>query len=131
MHHWMQTVALLALMLLFYGGPVLIVGVWLTRWRQRPESPRWRWVISWVSLSLATFAVGAWIGTLTPIPQDRDAGEALGRLGHGITTTITFLSGAFVAALIAKGKGRAWTVASALIIPLQWLMWFGLPLIGR
>jgi hypothetical protein len=129
--HWMRTVALLASILLFYGGPFLIVGVWLARWRQRPESPRWRWVMSWVSLSLATVALGAWIGTFTPIPQDVGAAEGLERLRRGVTTTLTFLSGAFAAGLIAKGKGRAWTVASALIIPLQFLMWFGLALIGR
>jgi hypothetical protein len=118
----MRTVALLALVVLFYGGPFLIVGVWLARWRQRPESPRWRWVISWVSLSLATVALGAWIGTFTPIPHNPGVEEGFERLRHGFTITITFLSGAFVAALIAKGKGRAWTIASAVIIPLQWLI---------
>ena len=118
---------LLALVVLFYGGPLLIVGVWLARWRQRPESPRWRWVMSWVSLALATVALGAWLGTFTPIPPDPVEGFA--PLRHGLTTSLTFLSGAFVAALLAKGKGRAWTVASALIIPLQWLMWFGFSVI--
>lgn len=132
--HRMQTVSLtvaLLAILLFYGGPFLIVGVWLARWRQRPESPRWRWAMSWVSLSLATVALGAWIGTFSPIPQNGGAAEGLEQFRRGVTTTLTFLSGAFVAALIAKGKGRAWTVASALIIPLQCLMWFGSASIGR
>ena len=85
--------------------------------------------MSWVSLSLAIIAIGAWTGTFTNILPDPGAGEGIERLGHGVTTSLTFLSGAFVAALLAKGKGRTWTVASALIIPLQWFMWFGFPVI--
>jgi hypothetical protein len=124
------TVALLANFALLYGGPFLIVGVWLARWRHRHEFPRWRWVMSWVSLSLATVATGAWTGTFTNIfPDHLGAGEVIERLRQGVTTSLAFLSCAFVAALLAKGKGRAWTVASAFIIPLQWLMWFGFPVI--
>ena len=124
------TVALLANFVLLYGGPFLILGVWLARWRHRREFPRWRWVMSWVSLSLATVAIGAWTGTFTNIfPDHLGTGEIIERLRHGVTTSLAFLSCAFVAALLAKGKGRAWTVASALIIPLQWLMWFGFPVI--
>jgi hypothetical protein len=127
----MQTVALLARIVLLYGGPFLIIGAWLARWMQTPASPRWRWVMSWVSLSLATVAIGAWTGTFTNIfPDHLVVGEAIERLRHGVNTSLAFLSCAFVAALLAKGKGRAWTVASALIIPLQWLMRFGFPLIS-
>ena len=78
--------------------------------------------MSWLSLSLATVALGAWIGIFAPIPQDRGVEEGFERLRHGTTTTLTFLSGAFASALLAKGKGRVWTVASTLIIPLQWFM---------
>jgi hypothetical protein len=123
----MQTVALLARIVLLYGGPFLIIGAWLARWMQTPESPRWRWVMSWISLSLATVAIGAWTGTFTNIfPHHLVVGEAIERLRQGVNTSLAFLSCAFVAAVLAKGKGRAWTVASALIIPVQCLMSFHL-----
>ena len=116
----------LAGIVLLYGSPFLIVGIWLARWRHKPESPLWRWVMSWVSLSLVTVAIGAWTGTFPNIfPDHLGAGGAIERERHGVTISLAFLSCAFVAALLAKGKGRAWTVASALVIPLQWLVWFG------
>jgi hypothetical protein len=118
----MQETGILASWLLFYASPFLIFGVWLVRLRQTPESPRWRWAMSWVSLSLATAAVGAWLGTFTRAPHD--IGESLYRMRHGVATTCTFLYCALAAALVAKGKGRVWTVASALVIPFWWLIAF-------
>jgi hypothetical protein len=48
-----------------FVNPVLIAWVWFMRLNEIPVSPQWRWVMSWISISLATVAFGAWIGTAT------------------------------------------------------------------
>jgi hypothetical protein len=80
-------------------------------------TPRWRGVMSWISISLATATLGAWTGTLTSIRQEAIE-QIIEHLRHGVNTSLTFSAGAVVAAFFAKGKGRGWTAASALIVPL-------------
>ena len=118
----MQKFAITALIILLYGNPLLIGYLWLTQLTsEKLLSPPWRRVMSWLALSLATAAVGVfWIATLTnAFPKP----EAIAPLRIGFYTSLTFASGAVVAALLATGKRRAWTVASALIVALNWVMW--------
>jgi hypothetical protein len=80
--------------------------------------------MSWVALLLATAALGAWAATLSNIHQ-ATIERTIKQLGHGVNTSLTFSAGAVVAALLAKGKGRAWAAAaSSCIVPLYFVsMW--------
>ena len=118
----MHDIGVGVLIVLLYGNPLLITCLWLMRLAGNgPESPLWRLVLSWLSLSLATAAVGIfWIATLTSAyPQP----TAIAPLRFGFYASLTAASGAVLAALFAKGKGRAWAAVSALIVPFNWIMW--------
>jgi hypothetical protein len=115
---------LLASLAVYYGHPFLMAGLWLARLpRQKPVSPPWRGVMSWLSLSLASAAFVAWrfvwanMGNMDPVTIKYE------RLGF--YAFLAFTSGALVTALLAKGKWRVWTATAALIIPVQYLIWFG------
>jgi hypothetical protein len=116
----MESVVRVAGMLLagtfLFVDAVLIACLWLIRLKESPVSPRWRWIMSWASISLATAALGAWIGTLTYLHQ-KTIEQTIHQTQHGVHVGLALSLTAVVAALLAKGKGRSWTAASALIIP--------------
>ena len=103
------------------GYAVLVASLWLVQLRQRPVSPRWRGVMSWVSVSLATAALGAWTGTLIG-PRYQTIEQSIRLLRHGTNTSLTFCIGAVVTALLAKGRVRKWTAVSALMGPFYYYL---------
>jgi hypothetical protein len=107
-----------------FVNPVLIAWVWFMRLNEIPVSPQWRWVMSWISISLATVAFGAWIGTATNVPQ-KTIELTIEQLRYGVNTGLEFSFSAVVAALFANGRGRSLTAASALIptlvYPISWV----------
>jgi len=113
----MWYVSMLVSIALLCGYPILIACLWLMRLRQMPQSPRWRGVMSWVSISLATAALGAWTGTLTGM-HHQNLEQLIQHLHHGVNTSLAFCAAAFVTALFAKGKVRVWSAVSALVVPL-------------
>jgi hypothetical protein len=72
--------------------------------------------MSWVSLSLATVAVGAWIGTWTSLNQ------GILHTRPDFSIIVTFVCAALATALVAQGKGRVWAVGAAFILPFWWFM---------
>ena len=120
----MRYLFIVAWITLVCGYPILIACLWLMRLRQGPDSPPWRGVMSWISISLATAALGAWAGTLTGMGQQQHFEQFIQHLRHGVDTGLTFCASTFVAALFAKGRVRVWSAASALIVPIYFfLMW--------
>jgi hypothetical protein len=107
-----------------FVNPVLIACVWFMRLNEIPVSPQWRWVMSWISISLATVAFGAWIGTATNVPQ-KTIELTIEQLRYGVNTGLAFSSTAVAAALFANGRGQSLTAASALIptlvYPISWV----------
>jgi hypothetical protein len=104
--------------------PVLIAHVWFMLLKEIPASLQWRWVMSWLSISLATVAFGAWIGTASNFPQETIE-QTIEQLRYGVSISLAFSFSAAGAALFAKGKGRSLTAASALIptlvYPISWV----------
>jgi hypothetical protein len=111
-----------ALVVLLYVNPLLIACIWLMRLtEQKLISSLWRSRMAWTSLSLATAAVGIfWVATLSnkyPEPH------AIASLRLGFNLSLIAAVSALLAAALAKGRGRVLTAVSALIAPLNWIMW--------
>ena len=101
---------------LLLGYPILVASLWLMRFRQGRVFPPWRGVMSWVAVSLATAALGAWTGTFF-FARQTTIEQSIQHLRNGVNTSLTFCASAVVAAFLAKGKVRVWTAVSALIVP--------------
>ena len=118
----MSTIFIFCLIALVYLNPFLLIWLWLRRLLKRsPVGRMWKAVMSWAALSLSTLAVGAfWIAASLARYPDPSPHKIV---QIGFCSSLISAAGAIVAALLGEGKERTWVAISALIVPLNWLMW--------
>jgi hypothetical protein len=115
----MSNVIMAALGLLTYGNPILLAWVWLRRLTREGKEPRWRALLLWMSMSLATAAeLVLWTAVLffNPFSLPERAALFTPLMRASLWTAIL----AFGTSLLASGRERKWVVASAFIVPISW-----------
>jgi hypothetical protein len=115
----MSNFIMVALGLLTYGNPVLLAWVWFRRLTREGKEPKWRALLLWAAMSLATAAeLVLWTAVLFFNPFSLPDRAALFTPLMRVSVWTAIL--AIATSLIASGRERKWVVASASIVPLSW-----------
>jgi|SRR5271169_1345346 len=115
----MAAALLIALALLTYANPILVVWILVRRLvGKRAEEPKWSVCVFWISLRSAAAALtGFWVATpFAPTALEHNDAVFRGLL-KGSTVMAT---AALILAIVGRSKGRSWIALSALITPLSW-----------
>jgi hypothetical protein len=117
----MHLVPIAALVFLLYANPFLIAALWINKLFGRAVvQPRWRSAMSWVSLIAATMGVASFWLTASSL---RFSGSVNRMQRAGIVLSLFCALLGTLAGLFGKGKSSKWAAVSALLIPLNWIMW--------
>jgi hypothetical protein len=113
----MSNVIMVGLALLTYGNPVLLVWIWVRRFARESTETKWRALLLWAAMSLATAAeLVVWMAVwfFNPFSERGALFTPLMRV------SVWTASLALAISLLASGRERKWIVASAFIIPVSW-----------
>ena len=113
----MNNVIMVALALLTYGNPVLLAWVWVRRLARESTETKWRALLLWAAMSLATTAeLVVWIAVWFFNPFSERGALFTPLMRVSVWTAILALA----ISLLASGRERKWVVASAFIVPVSW-----------
>ena len=117
----MYFVLVAVLIFLLYANPFLILALWASQLRAHAAvRQRWRTVMSWLSLGLATIGLASfWIvGFKSRYPHPPS-----GALLFWLVLSLFCAAVGTVTGLLGEGKVSKLPAVSSFIVLLNWLMW--------
>ena len=107
--------------ILVYANPVLLLWIWLKRFKRgRSYAPKWKAVMLWVSMILASAAVLAFWSSIFSAPLFSPQWDLAMKVGTRLS--LLAASGAIIAAILGEGPERKWVILSSIAIPTHWIM---------